>query len=262
MNIALIKENIFKGITLERVWLLAKIEFKLRYSENTLGLLWALIKPITMLGIYYIAFKIIMKTDIPNYTIFLFVGLIIWQFFMEASEGLTVILQTKKYLYEYSNMSKIEIYLASMISISLGFFFNLSILMLFVFFTGLDIGVNFLYFPILFIILFVFSLGVGLILSNIFILIRDINQLWPLISQLMMWISPVLFTPEKLISGIPFLDYISPMFGIIANLRNVLMYNLPPDFKLLTINIIQTIIVIWIGVLLLNKIGLRASEKL
>jgi ABC-type polysaccharide/polyol phosphate export permease len=132
MNLAVLKEDLFGGNKLERIWLLAKIEFKLRYYENKLGLLWALIKPLFQLVIYYISFKIIMRNNIPNFTIFLFAGLIIWQFFMEASSGLTVILKTKKYLYEYSNMSKVEIYLASMISISMGLFFNLLILILFI----------------------------------------------------------------------------------------------------------------------------------
>ena len=47
---------------LERIWLLAKIEFKLRYYENRLGLLWALIKPIMDICIYYVVFQIIKAT--------------------------------------------------------------------------------------------------------------------------------------------------------------------------------------------------------
>ena len=262
MNLSLSKENIFKGNKLERIWLLAKIEFKLRYYENKLGLLWALLKPLFQLVVYFIAFKIIIRNNIPNFTIYLFSGLIIWQFFMEASSGLTVILKTKKYLYEYSNMSKIEIYLASMISISLGYFFNLVILMLFIFIAQIEVGINFLYLPLLFIVLFIFSLGVGLILSNLFILIRDINQVWPLIAQLMMWLSPIFFSAEVLSSKIPFIEFFNPMFGIISNLRNVLMYNIPPNFTLLAVNTVHALMVISLGLILLNKIGTRASEKL
>jgi ABC-type polysaccharide/polyol phosphate export permease len=262
MNLAELKENLFGGNKLERIWLLAKIEFKLRYQENKLGLLWALIKPLFQLVIYFIAFKIIMRNNIPNFTIFLFAGLIIWQFFMEASSGLTVILKTKKYLYEYSNMSKIEIYLASMISISMGLFFNLLILMLFIYISQIEVGINFFYLPILFIVLFIFSLGVGLILSNLFILIRDISQVWPLVAQLMMWLSPIFFSTEMLSSKIPFITFINPMFGMISNLRNVLMYNTPPDFNLLLINTLHALLAIGVGLLLLNKIGTRASEKL
>src|SRR5436853_6757693 len=91
---------------LERLWLLAKIEFKLRYYENKLGLLWALIKPIMDMCIYYVAFKVILKSDVPSFASYLFIGLIVWNFFLESTGGTIQILNTKKYLYEYSNMNK------------------------------------------------------------------------------------------------------------------------------------------------------------
>ena len=145
MNISLVKRDVASKNTWERIWLLAKIEFKLRYNENKLGLLWALIKPLFQLTIYYVAFKIIMRNNLPNFAIYLFGGLIIFQFFLESTIGLIKILKTKKYLYEYSNMSKIEIYLASLISISLGFLFNTFVYILILFFADIDVGFNAFY---------------------------------------------------------------------------------------------------------------------
>lgn len=251
-----------KSNILERIWLLAKIEFKLRYYENKLGLLWALIKPLTNLVIYFIAFKVVLKTGTPNFAIYLFSGLIVWEFFVEATTGLTLILQSKKYLYEYSNMSKIEIYLASMISITLGFLFNFIILVIFILFTDIEMGINMIYLPLHFIIFFFFSFGVALILSNIFVKAKDIQQIWPLINHLMMWMSPVFFLDTMLKSGIPFVDYINPMFGMITNFRDAIMYNKPPNFEILLLNVAQAVLVMTIGLLLLKKIGKKASEIL
>ena len=59
---------------MERIWLLAKIEFKLRYYENKLGLLWAVIKPISDIFIYYVAFELVLKQGIPNFVSFLFIA--------------------------------------------------------------------------------------------------------------------------------------------------------------------------------------------
>src|SRR5882757_6752879 len=108
------KDWILRSNKLERLWLLAKIEFKLRYYENKLGLLWALIKPIMDICIYYIVFKTILKSNIPNYASFLFIGLILWNFFVESTSGTVQILAVKKYLYEYSNMNKLEIYVSTL----------------------------------------------------------------------------------------------------------------------------------------------------
>src|SRR5438552_191553 len=115
----------------ERLWLLAKIEFKLRYYENKLGLLWALIKPLMDIAIYYVVFQTIMKQDIPAFASYLFIGLILWNFFVESTTGTIQILHTKKYLYEYSNMNKLEIYVSTLLSNGIGFFFNFMMFLIF-----------------------------------------------------------------------------------------------------------------------------------
>ena len=125
----------FKGTNkLERFWLLSKIEFKLRYYENKLGLLWALAKPITDIIIFYIAFEVIMKQGIPNFISYFFIALVLWNFFVESTAGTANILATKKYLYEYTNMNKIEIYVSVIGSNLIGLGFNLSMFFIYLFF--------------------------------------------------------------------------------------------------------------------------------
>src|SRR5690348_5883965 len=131
MIVSILKDWIQRTNKLERLWLLAKIEFKLRYYENKLGLLWALIKPLMDIAIYYVVFQTIMKQNIPAFASYLFIGLILWNFFLESTTGTVQILHTKKYLYEYSNMNKLEIYVSTLLSNSIGFFFNFVMFLLF-----------------------------------------------------------------------------------------------------------------------------------
>src|SRR4051812_3867967 len=131
MIVSILKDWIGRSNKPERLWLLAKIEFKLRYYENKLGLLWALIKPLMDIAIYYIVFQVILRQDVPAFASYLFIGLILWNFFVESTTGTVQILHVKKYLYEYSNMNKLEIYLSTLISNSIGFFFNFLMFLLF-----------------------------------------------------------------------------------------------------------------------------------
>src|SRR3954469_15585973 len=131
MIASILKDWIGRNNKLERLWLLAKIEFKLRYYENKLGLLWALIKPLMDIVIYYVVFQTIMKQNVPAFASYLFIGLILWNFFVESTTGTVQILNTKKYLYEYSNMNKMEIYISTLLSNSIGFFFNFSMFIVF-----------------------------------------------------------------------------------------------------------------------------------
>ena len=262
MSKTTLNKDLKKSNRLERIWLLAKIEFKLRYYENKLGLLWALIKPLVQMAIYYVAFAVILQVSVPNYAVYLFIGLIVWGVFTESTSGMIVVLKTKKYLYEYSNMSKLDIYLSSQLSIIIGFMFNLVVFVIALYIDGLSLGVNVLWFPFVFLNLFIFSIGTSMILSNLFLIAKDIKQIWGLVIMFLFWISPLLYHYERIAETLPILNYINPLAGIIINFRQTLMYNLPPDLKLLALNFVHGIVVVLIGMIMVKKIGSRASEIL
>ena len=249
---------------LERFWLLAKIEFKLRYYENALGLLWALVKPISEIFIYYIAFEVVMKQGIPHFVSFLFLGLILWNFFVESSSGTIQLLSTKKYLYEYTNMNKLEIYLSVIGSNIIGLMFNFIMFMLY--YLLIDTNTH-LTWHIVFIIpivfnLVIFSLAFSLILSNLFVLFKDIQQIWAIIVGLGFWISPILFKLDTLRERLPGVDYINPISGIVINARRVILDNQLPEWDLFQWSILYSFFFLFLGLYMLKNIGSKAAEKL
>jgi ABC-2 type transport system permease protein len=249
---------------LERLWLMAKIEFKLRYYENKLGLLWALIKPISDIFIYYVAFEIIMKQGIPNFVSFLFIGLILWNFFVEATSGTIHILKVKKYLYEYSNMNKLEIYISTIMSSIIGFFFNfLMFLLYYLFFShGQTLGWQAIYLVPIFLNLVILSLAFSIILSNIYIVAKDITQIWAVVIGIGFWLSPLLYKLETFRTAMPSLEYLNPISPIIINVRAVILDHQSPDWTLFVFGFFYATFFLLIGLLLLNKLGAKASEKL
>ncbi|PJA97946.1 MAG: hypothetical protein CO128_09900, partial [Ignavibacteriales bacterium CG_4_9_14_3_um_filter_30_11] len=74
---------------IERIWILAKSNFRKRYYGSSLGIIWALINPLFLLVIYYFIFNVIFNNQIENFILYMFSGFLIWMFFEEASkEGL------------------------------------------------------------------------------------------------------------------------------------------------------------------------------
>jgi len=250
---------------LERIWLLAKIEFKLRYYENRLGLLWALIKPLMDIAIYYTVFQIILKQRVPAFASFLFIGLIIWNFFIESTSGTIQILNTKKYLYEYSNMNKLEIYISTIFSNSIGFFFNFVMFLIFYnFLEKVSVGPTIYNFWIIIIFanVFLLSLAVSLILSTIYIIAKDITQIWQVFTSFLFFLSPIFYRLDTFRQTLPNFDYLNPVAGIIINARRIMMENSNPDFKLLGFDLGYALILLVIGFISLNKLGSKAAEKL
>ena len=250
---------------LERLWLLAKIEFKLRYYENKLGLLWALLKPMLDILVYYIAFKVIMKQNIPNFASYLFIGLIIWNFFVESTTGTVQILQVKKYLYEYSNMNKMEIYVSTLLSNSIGFFFNFVMFLLFfdvIQTRGGGLSLYNLWIIPLFVNVFILALALSLTLSTIYIIAKDIHQIWQVFTSILLFLSPIFYSLDRFESSLPYFKYLNPIAGIIVNARRVLMERQPPSYKMVGVDMAYALLLLWLGIVLLNKLGSKASEKL
>lgn len=263
--VRILSDWLFRTNKSERLWLLAKIEFKLRYYENRLGLLWALIKPIMEIIVYYIVFGVVMKTDIPAFASFLFIGLIIWNFFVESTSGTIQILKVKKYLYEYSNMNKLEIYASTLLANSIGLFFNFGMFVVFYFFIEKDsiwFNWNNLWIIPLYINLFIISLGMSMILSNLYIVAKDIAQIWQVMITFLFFLSPILYKLSIFKAALPSFEYINPVAGIVVNARYVLMEARGPDMSLLLWDIGYGIMLLLAGLIILNKLGSRAAEKL
>lgn len=250
---------------LERLWLLARIEFKLRYYENKLGLFWALIKPLLDITIFYIVFQVIVQQNIPAFASYLFIGLILWNFFVESTTGTIQILNVKKHLYEYSNMNKLEIYISTIFSNAIGFFFNLVMFLIFYYFIepqsiGFTIY-NFWIIP-LFINVFILSLGISLILSSIYVIAKDITQIWQPFTTFLFFLSPIFYKLSTFRDALPALEYANPMAGIIINARIVMMEGRNPDFEMFLFDFGYAILFLLAGLIFLNKLGARAAEKL
>ena len=250
---------------IERLWLLAKIEFKLRYYENKLGLFWALIKPLMDIVIYYVVFQIILKQNIPAFASYLFIGLILWNFFVESTTGSIQILNTKKYLYEYSNMNKLEIYVSQLLSNSIGFFFNFIMFLIFYNFLEKEstgISVQNIWIIAVFLNLFILSLGMSLILSSIYIIAKDISQVWMVVTSFLFFLSPIFYKLSMFKKALPSFDYGNPIAGIIINARRIMMEQSEPDFQLLIFDFGYAIFLLLVGLIFLNRLGSRAAEKL
>lgn len=250
---------------MERLWLLAKIEFKLRYYENQLGLFWALLKPIMDIAIYYVVFRIIMQQEIPAFASYLFIGLILFNFFIESTSGTIQILNTKKFLYEYSNMNKLEIYVSTLMSNMIGLTFNLIMFLIFYnFIEPESIGAsiqNFWIIPIV-INVFILSLGMSLILSNLYIIAKDITQIWQVISTVLFFLSPIFYKLASFRQALPTFDYLNPIAGIIINARLVMMQGAEPDYELMVFDFGYAFFLLFLGLIFLNKLGAKAAEKL
>ncbi len=225
-----IAERLPENNRLERIWKLAQIDFKRRYYNDRLGLLWALINPLFQITIYFIVFSQIYNNRTDNFILFLFSGILIYGVFSEISKGGMTVIKFKRYLIENIQFEKVDLFISHAISVFLGFVFNMTVFFTVALLMGANLNGNVIYFIPVLISLFLLSSAVAMILATIVLYIDDVRHLWDMIVFLGFWSSGVIFKVDKLIEWIPAIAYLNPFIGLLHNARASIVYGTPPDY--------------------------------
>ena len=239
------------------------MDFKKRYYNDRLGILWAFLNPVLRLLVYYTAFTLFMERvaeGIHNYGLFIFSALIFWLEFTQTIRKGTKLLLAKRYLVENIKMSFIDLYSSLALTSLFGFLFNLFVYMFIAYIFGVRYNYEVLYLPILILSLYGLALGISMIFSVIHIFAKDINHLLDIVILIGFWASGIFYSPQKIIDSFPALYYINPFLGIFTNARSILVYSSPIDLVTLNINLLYSLIVYICGYYVMKNYSNKVFE--
>lgn len=200
-------------------------DFKLRYQGSILGYMWSLLRPLAIFVILYIVFTRFLRIGdgIPHYPVYLLLGIVLWNFFIEVTTGSVGVVVAKGDLMRKINFPKYVIILAGSVSALINLFLNLLVVLLFMFINGVDFRLAGLFFPLLVLELFVFSLAVGFFLSAAFVRFRDIGYIWEVLTQAAFYATPILYPLALVPVQYAKLLILNPLAQIIQDSRYVLI---------------------------------------
>jgi ABC-type polysaccharide/polyol phosphate export permease len=197
--------------------------FKMRYYGSILGYVWSLLKPLAMFGVLYVVFTVVMKQSAPHYKLFLLLGIIIWDFFVQATNsGMNGFIGNYQ-LIRKVYLPRIILVAASVSGAFIGFFFNLIVFLIFALLDGVDWSLRMLWFIPLVIALYFLVMGISLILSIVVVKVRDMLSLWEVVTQLGFWFTPVMYPMSNVPENYRFYEFLNPMSGILEYSRYVLV---------------------------------------
>jgi len=184
----------------EIIYTLAERDFRSQYKQATLGVLWAVLSPVAMLGIFVVVFSKIKVLVIPGvpYALYAFVGILCWGFFASAIGTGGSSLLTNKALLAKTQFPRECFPLETMLVGGLNTVISwIPLTILFVLF-GRAPAVATVWVPLLMIIEVAFAAGVTLAISSIIVQMRDLLQVLPLIISLGLFVTPVIWPFSKL----------------------------------------------------------------
>jgi len=208
----------------ELLYLLVQKELKVRYKSSVLGYLWALANPFAFAFIYYIAFKIIMRVQMPNYSIFLLTAMFPWLWLSNSLIQATASYRNNASLVKKVNMNRAVLPLSNVMHEMVHFFFAIPILLLFIWFAGDGFFMSWIWqipLMILLQLIFVYPLALILAISNVFI--HDVEYLIGILLSMLFFLTPIVYplsmVPERYL---PYFEN-SPLALLIENWRGVFL---------------------------------------
>lgn len=198
-------------------------EFVIRYRQSVIGIIWAVLQPVSMMLLFVLVFGVILKTtqkDYP-YALFFYAGILPWTFFAGSTNFAVSSLSgnfnliTKIYFpREILPLSGVAINFADFL---IAFVVYLGLMIYY----GIGFSLNFLWlFPLL-ILLIVFTAAFGLLLAALNVYYRDVKLASGFIVQFLFFATPVIYSIDAVENKWKFLLFINPLTFIIENMRRV-----------------------------------------
>lgn len=198
-------------------------DFTKKYKRTVLGIAWSVLSPLLSLLVMNLIFSTLLGSNIPHYTIYLFSGQLVFTFFNESTnEGMTSLLNNAD-IFTKVNVPKYLFLFSKNISSLINFIIILFIYFLFVLLDGIAVTWRFflLVYPV--ICLVIFNLGMGLILSALYVFFRDIQYLYSIFTMLLMYMSAIFYSIDTFPQIGKNLFLLNPIYLYIRYFRKIVI---------------------------------------
>lgn len=210
---------------------LVKRDFKQKYKRTVLGMWWSVLSPLLTLLVMRLVFTQFFGRNMPHYTTYLFAGNLMFSYYREATTGGMNALMSNAHIFTKINVPKYIFLLTKNVSAIINFGLTLLVFFLFAAIDGVAFSWKFItiLYPIL--CLMVFNIGVGLILSALFVLFRDISYLYDVFTMLLMYMSAIFYTVDSYSPTIQRVFLLNPVYCAIKYVRLVVLDGVIPSVQ-------------------------------
>lgn len=251
---------------------LVRTDFKLRYQGSVLGYVWSLLRPLLLFLILYIVFAKFLNLgkDVEHFPVYLLLGIVMWSFFAEMTSLSLGSIVSRGDLIRKIRIPRWIIVLSSSITALINLGLNMVIVGVFLVANKVDVTHSIVLLPLTLLQLYLFALGLSLILATMFVKYRDVTHLWEVVLQGLFYLTPIIYTLSK-ISGLTYQKLImaSPIATAIQDARYVTVTKTQPTIssvfgnqwsRLIPYGI--TLLVLFIGVLYFKRQAKNFAEDL
>jgi ABC-2 type transport system permease protein len=218
---------------------IARNEFKLRFFGSVLGYVWQLVRPLLLFGVLYVFFTKVAKVNSENtpgaqhYGAQLLGSIVLFTFFAEATSGAVRSVVDRENLVRKIQFPRMVIPLSVVLLALFNLALNLLVVLGFALAEGVQPMLSWLELPLIVATLAIFATGIAMLLSALYVNLRDIQPIWDVISQILFYCSPVIISietvQEKVSTSVLHLYMLNPLADIFQQFRNAMITHGTPS---------------------------------
>ena len=208
---------------------LVKRDFKKKYKRTVLGMGWSLLSPLLMLLVMKVVFGQFFGRSIEHFTTYLFCGNLLFLYFSESTNEGMASLRHNAPIFTKVNVPKYIFLMAKNVQTLLNFLLTLSVFVVFCFLDGIGFSWNFLLLSYPIFTFTLFNFGMGLILSALYVFFNDMQYLWRVALQLVMYGSAIFYSTDALSPEVKALLGFNPVYRHICYFREIVLCGTVPS---------------------------------
>lgn len=247
----------------EMIFSLVRRDLQGRYKGSILGFFWTFLNPLLQLVVYTLVFSVILRSDVEDYYLHLFVALVPWLFFSTSVSGGSSCIRCQQDMVKKIYFPREVLPIAFTTSQFVNMLLSFVVVLIVVAFSGR--GLNFiavLYLPVIMLVEYMLSLGSALIVSAATVYIRDLEYLLGIITMAWQFLTPIMYSidliPERYMS----LYMLNPMTPVIIAYRDILYYGRAPHLSTLIHATGVGIGLLIIGFIVFGKLKRHFAEQM
>ena len=232
---------------------LVKRDFDRKYKGSFLGAAWSVLNPLLSLLIMRFIFGHFFGSAIPHFTTYLFCGNIVFSFFSESSAEGLMALYGNAHIFTKVNVPKYLFLLSKNAQTLINFGITLCVFFLFCALDGIVFTWKFLALVYPIVMLVMFNLGTGFLLSALYVFFRDMQYLWAVLTQLLLYISAVFYSIDTFPVPVRNAFLLNPIYLFIRYFRKIVIDSAIPSLGFHVLMAVDTLAVLLLGICIYRK---------
>lgn len=204
-------------------------DMKLRYKRSFLGVGWTLLNPLAQLLVFDFVFRVLFRVDTPNFSAFLFIGIVAWNWFSAALLQATTAILENRDLVRQPGFPAALLPNVTVASHLLHYVITLPIVFALLLLSGILPTFQILWLPVIMALQYALTLALAFLVASLHVGFRDTQYLLGIILMLGFFMTPILYTMSIVPEGYLWLYHFNPMAHLVEAYRAILMYGERPD---------------------------------